>query len=554
MIIKLSPVMELSDGMIAKDEVLIETALKDIFAVKYETSNFPKFITSVEVYDTDHNRLGSYYLRDNFKEPRFPILFDKPDLRIYQIPDGIIYKDNKGRFKGVQFSRLKGEDFKDNTELVEAAKALIETKEWRWLRNFGKFPVLLGDNNVRNIYERVSSGNFTEEELNRARVNQNSKLTKADMIIFAQQVLEAYKSYEIKSIDGNKVVTFTDKNLERVVREKINKPAGEIRFSEVQGITVIDTGELPLPRHRFHDVRNPEIHEKAVVSLEGIRYLQNLREVNLSRNAISDLSELKYLKKLTKLELKNIYLHKEGESDLTPLSELTNLKYLDLFWNHITDISPLENLVNLEYLGLSHNEITDLTPIANLINLQELDLGLNYSLQDISPLAKLTKLTKLYFWENPIEDITLLKSFTNLEVLELCSSRVRNFDVLMKLSCLTDLNLSYNEIDDISFLAKLQKLKILNLSENNISDISHLKRHTNLTELYLTGNEIEDITPLIYLKDLQRLNLGQNRIVDIKLLLELENLVTVNLFRYGPGEVDLAVIEELRSRGVNVRL
>lgn len=121
--------MELSDGVIAKDEVLIETAFEDLFVVKYETRNFPKFITSVEIYDTDHHKLGSYNIRDDFKEPRFPILFDQPDLRIYQIPEGIIYKGNEGRFRGVQSSRLKGEAFNENPELVKVAKALIETKE-----------------------------------------------------------------------------------------------------------------------------------------------------------------------------------------------------------------------------------------------------------------------------------------------------------------------------------------------------------------------------------------------------------------------------------------
>jgi Leucine-rich repeat (LRR) protein len=536
---------ESSDGVIARDEVLIQTQLEDVFVVKYETRNFPKILTTVEIYDLNQNKLGRYHLRDYFQEPLFPVLFDKPDLQIYQIPDGIIYKDRTGKFNGIQFTWLRTEEFAESPELVEVAKVLIETKEWRWLRSFGRFPVILRDNNVRNIFVRYSSGKFTKEEL---EVNQNSKITKAEMISFAQQVLEEYKRYELEIIDENKVITFADKNLERIVREKIGKPDGEIKFGEVQGITVLDASDLPWPRHRFHDVSNPEIHEKAIVSLDGLRYLTNLQELNLSRNPISDLSELKYLKKLTKLELRTIYLHKEGESDLSPLSELTNLKHLDLYWNHITDLSPLASLVNLESLDLSHNEINDLTPIANLTNLRKLDLSSN-DLRDLSPLAKLTKLTNLYFWENPIEDITVLGNFTYLEVLKIRSTRVKNFDVLGKLGNLTSLSLAYNDVEDHKFLSKLKKLKVLDLSGNDISDISFLRKFTILTELSLANNRMEDISPLRHLTNLQKLDLSYNQITDLKPLLELKNLAEVYLDRYGTGEVDLAVIEELKKRG-----
>lgn len=130
---------------------------------------------------------------------------------------------------------------------------------------------------------------------------------------FAAQ-LEEEKRRELATIDVHTVITFADKNLERVVREKIGKRTGEITFGEVQVITELDASDLPWPEHRFHDGSKPKIHEKAIVSLNGLRYLTNLRELNLSRNPISDLSELKYLKQLTKLELRTIYLHKESAS------------------------------------------------------------------------------------------------------------------------------------------------------------------------------------------------------------------------------------------------
>ena len=512
-LLKLGFENDLMDGIIAQDEVLIRTQLADTFVAKYETRNFPKLLTTVEIYDLHHNQLGSYHLRDYFQEPQFPVLFDQPNLRIYQTPGGIIYKDRTGRFNGVQFTWITAEDFIENPELVEVAKILIETKEWRWLRAFGRFPVIFGDDEVRNILVRYSLGRFTEEEL---AINQDSKLTKADMIIFAQQVLEEYKRYEVEIIDENKVITFADKNLERVVREKISKPAGEIKFSEVQGITVLDAGDLPLPRHRFHDVSNPEIHEKAIVSLDGLRYLTNLQELNLSRNPISDLSELKYLKKLTKLELATIYLHQEGESDLSPLSELT-LKHLGLFSNHIADISPLASLVNLEYLDLSHNEIRDITPIANLTNLRELNLGFNH-IEDISPLSSLTKLQKLHLSELGVEDLAPLANLKNLEYLVLFSLPVKSIDVLSNLKNLTTLQLSYLEAktEDLFILKKLKKLTSLSLQGFTIEDLSFLESLNQLTELDLTANHIKDISTLANLTELEKLSLCNNPVSEVE--------------------------------------
>ena len=194
----MNPVTHLSDGVITKDEVLIQTDLEDIFMVKYETRNFPKLITTVEIYDTNLNKLGRYHLRDYFEVPRFPVLLDKPNLRIYQIVDGIIYKANEGRFKGIQYWRLKKADFIENPELIEVARSLIETKEWLWLRNIGKFLVMLGDDEVKSVFQRYSLGDFIQEEL---EVNQNSEITKKQMLIFAQKVLKEYKSCETESID-----------------------------------------------------------------------------------------------------------------------------------------------------------------------------------------------------------------------------------------------------------------------------------------------------------------------------------------------------------------
>ena len=103
--------------------------------------------------------------------------------------------------------------------------------------------------------------------------------------------------------------------------------------------------------------------------IEPLRYMVNLRSLDLSSNEISDLSPLSGLTNLETLSLWNNEI-----SDLSPLSGLVNLEWLALDSNQISDLSPLSSLTNLETLGLSDNEISDLSPLSGLINLESLSV------------------------------------------------------------------------------------------------------------------------------------------------------------------------------------
>ncbi len=151
-------------------------------------------------------------------------------------------------------------------------------------------------------------------------------------------------------------VEFADANLERCVREALNRPAGPLTPADLAALTELDASD------------------KNIESLAGLEHATALHTLHLRSNAITDVS---------------------------PLASLTNLHTLSLWGNKVADVSPLAGLINLQKLSLWGNEITDVSPLARLTNLQWLQLGDN-EIADVSPLASLTNLQWLGVMENAL--------------------------------------------------------------------------------------------------------------------------------------------------------
>ena len=177
------------------------------------------------------------------------------------------------------------------------------------------------------------------------------------------------------------ILKFKDKNLEKVVRDAINKPIGNIYKSDVENITglMATLGEIK--------------------DITGIQSLNNLKYFTLYGTQVSDISALKGLTNLQSLDLRMNQI-----SDISSLSGLTNLQELLAYNNKISDISPLKDLTNLEKLNLANNQISDISSLSGLTNLQELNLY-NNQISDISSLEHLTNLQTLYLGNNQISDI-----------------------------------------------------------------------------------------------------------------------------------------------------
>lgn len=247
-----------------------------------------------------------------------------------------------------------------------------------------------------------------------------------------------------------------DENLEAAIRNKVKKPAGIITKRDLESIKSLNASSY------------------GIESFEGIQYLINLENLDVSNNKMKDLkaiSDLKALKVLT-------VLRSELES-LEGIEHLSNLENLNAACNEIKDITPLSTLTNLTVLELTKNKIEDITPISQLTVLKGLGLGIN-QISDIQILANLTNLEYVFLTDNKIVNIEPLKKLTNLTYLSLGENQIVDITVLEDLPQLTQLEIHYNQIVDLSSLFKLTNLEYLNISGNPADESEIIKAFDNV--------------------------------------------------------------------------
>ena len=170
----------------------------------------------------------------------------------------------------------------------------------------------------------------------------------------------------IPGADNSQLLTFVDKNLEQIIRNKVNKPTGILYKSDVKNITELTISDSSISN----------------IDLSGIENLVNLENFEVSHSKIMDISPLKKLTHLKHLALMNCRI-----GDISSLKELTNLEWLSLEFNSIKDIKALESLTNLKFLDLMYNDINDISPLRGLTNLEILEIkGNPIKVEDIHSL------------------------------------------------------------------------------------------------------------------------------------------------------------------------
>lgn len=101
-----------------------------------------------------------------------------------------------------------------------------------------------------------------------------------------------------------------------------------------------------------------------------LKYLKDLKALDLGHHAIDDLSFLYDLP-----NLKVLILAVNKIQDITPIASLQELEYVELFKNKIEDITPLASLTKLKRINLCHNQIADITPLLALDQLEMVWIG-----------------------------------------------------------------------------------------------------------------------------------------------------------------------------------
>lgn len=190
-----------------------------------------------------------------------------------------------------------------------------------------------------------------------------------------------------------RVVVFSDPLLEKMVREAIGKPEGDITLTEAEAVKELKLG---IEWQQFI----PE--ETQIHDITGLEAFTNLETLELQFHNIKDISPLAGLTKLTSLSLGG-----NPVEDITPLAGLTNLRGMTLFNCQANDYSTLSKLTNLDFLMLDYSTITDLSVLSSLTKMVNLTFA-HTQVKDVSPLAGLTNLRRLMLAECPIEDYSPL--------------------------------------------------------------------------------------------------------------------------------------------------
>ncbi len=380
-------------------------------------------------------------------------------------------------------------------------------------------------------------------------------------------------------------MTFKDKGLEKMIRDTLGKPQGEVTVEELESIEVI------VPSYY-----------RVISDISELKYCKNLKKLEFpsdDRQPITTIKQIDALSELT--ELKELTLACNWVlSDISPLKNLKKLEVLKLYGNAIEDISVLKELPALRILYLGENPIQDFSPISGMTELVELGLprlrdnsilsaftklqALNivscdpYVLNhivgakqlskltvssaehdlDVTALAELSHLRKLEIYAKKIIGAEAISSLKELELLRIqglteidsiqfpeslrvlwlpWQGGIRSIASLKHLHQLQLLEAGWNDIADIEPIRQLVNLEHLALHCNHISDICALANMTNLKCLVLSQNQITDIAPLGNLKNLTNLHLAQNQIEDFSPIYSLPNLVAVNI-KENPAQVD----------------
>ncbi|MFR1804150.1 MAG: leucine-rich repeat domain-containing protein, partial [Faecalispora jeddahensis] len=169
-----------------------------------------------------------------------------------------------------------------------------------------------------------------------------------------QNVYNVLMNDDVINEDAVKI-EFHDKNLEREVRNLLERPKDDIYDVDVEKISILTIQNVP------------------VKDIQDLKYFKGLSKLTISSAKITDVSALKDIPYLKELDLSSNQI-----ADVTPLGQINTLQRLTLAGNYIRDMSPLYSLKNLTELNLSGNSIIGVTSdITKLTNLKSLNLSRN---------------------------------------------------------------------------------------------------------------------------------------------------------------------------------
>lgn len=184
----------------------------------------------------------------------------------------------------------------------------------------------------------------------------------------------------------------------------------------------------------------------------------------------------------------SVYHTRGSVNDINDIKYMRNLKTLQLVKQEIVDLSPLKDL-SIVHLYLNDNFINDLSPLENMTSLYTLEVGGN-PIKSIEALSKLNYLGELDISDTDCSNFDEINHMYNLKMLVMKNLNANNALFLKELYNLEYLDIENNNVEDISHLIGLNKLSYLNLANNRIDNPSVINGFEMLKEVVIRGTKI----------------------------------------------------------------
>jgi hypothetical protein len=173
------------DGSFTRGSETIRTDLGDRFSIEYRTSAFPRVTTGMTLRDSEGRKV--YYLatRGEFQKQNPTTILDDSPYRCYYAYGLLIYGDGS-RWEAVRADEVGRIDPRDAPMFEHVARSLVSTGEWGWIKKCAAFLLRSGDEGIKAILQRYSSGQFSNAEI---ELNKNSGMDSDEMRAFAKGLL-----------------------------------------------------------------------------------------------------------------------------------------------------------------------------------------------------------------------------------------------------------------------------------------------------------------------------------------------------------------------------
>ncbi len=176
------------DGNISIEQETLTSSLGDKFLIEFEAKNFPNQETDVTITDFGTKEQVDYFvLHGELQKESLETLINTEHIRCYKIYNSLLYSVDNSKYNSIFIDQISKTSPKEQPLFVGVAKALVDKKEWKWIKICGNFLVKDGDEEMKATLERYSKGQFSQEELD---LNKNSEINKAEMQSLAKQVIE----------------------------------------------------------------------------------------------------------------------------------------------------------------------------------------------------------------------------------------------------------------------------------------------------------------------------------------------------------------------------